>query len=52
MIDGIVIRGTTPEHEIELPYPEETISDVRITYGQGRKALFTKTLRDCKIKDG
>lgn len=51
MLDGFVIRGTTPEHEFELPYSKEIISDIRITYGQGKKALFTKTLQDCKIRD-
>lgn len=52
MLQGIVIRGTTPEHEFDLPYPEELISDIRIVYGQGNKALFTKTLDDCQIKEG
>lgn len=52
MFHGIIIRGTTPEHEFELSYPKETISDVRITYGQNNKALFTKTLKDCTIKEG
>ena len=51
MLDGFVIRGTTPEHEFELPYSKEIISDIRITYGQGKKALFTKTLQDCQIRD-
>ena len=52
MYHGIVIRGTTPQHEFEIPYPEEVISDVRITYGQNKKALFTKVLNDCKIQEG
>jgi hypothetical protein len=32
MIDGIVIRGTTPIHEFEIPYPIEIVKNIRITY--------------------
>jgi hypothetical protein len=52
MLQGLVIRGTTPEHEFDLPYPREMVEDIRVTYGQGGKALFTKTINDCEISDG
>ena len=52
MIHGLVVRGTTPEHEFELPYPREVVEDVRVVYGQGGKALFTKNLGECEISDG
>ena len=49
MIQGIVIRGTTPTHEFVLPCPTKNVDDIRITYGQRGKALFTKTKSECKI---
>lgn len=52
MIQGIVIRGTTPEHSFDFPYDISLVDEVRVTYGQGGKAVFTKTLRDCKVSEG
>lgn len=52
MLQGIVIRGTTPQHEFDLPYPEEMVQDIRITYGQKGKRLFTKTKDECEITEG
>lgn len=52
MIHGIVIRGTTPKHDFELPYVKELIKDLRITYGQNKKALFTKTIEECQFSEG
>jgi hypothetical protein len=52
MLQGIIIRGTTPEHEFDLPYPLELVSDVRVTYGQGGKPIFTKTREDCTLSAG
>lgn len=52
MIHGIVIRGTTPKHDFELPYSKELIKDLRITYGQNKKALFTKTIEECQFSEG
>ena len=52
MIDGTVIRGTTPEHEFELPYPVELVEDIRVVYGQGGKALFAKGFSECEVSDG
>lgn len=51
MLDGILIRGTTPSHEFELPYPAELIKDVRITYGQNDKAIITKNKSECSINN-
>jgi hypothetical protein len=51
MLHGYIIRGTTPTHEFELPYPRALIEDVRVIYGQKGKALFTKTINDCVIED-
>lgn len=51
MIQGIVICGTTPTHDFELPYPVELIKDIRIIYGQNEKAIITKTLKDCTFAE-
>ena len=51
MLQGTVIRGTTPTHEFELPYPKELIENIRIVYGQNKKAIFTKTEYDCTIEN-
>jgi hypothetical protein len=32
MIQGYVIRGTTPTHEFEIPYPIDIVKNIRITY--------------------
>lgn len=52
MIDGILIRGTTPTHEFEIPYPIEIIKNIRITYAQNRGVSFTKTKPDCILTEG
>lgn len=52
MIQGTVIRGTTPTHEFELPYPRELIEDIRVVYGQGGKAIFTKSGYQCTFSEG
>ena len=52
MLDGTIIRGTTPEHEFELPYPIELVSDFRVVYGQGNETIFVKTKSDCTLSEG
>ena len=52
MLQGTIIRGTTPEHEFELPYPKENISDIRITYGQNGRLNFAKSMQDCVLSPG
>ena len=52
MLQGTVIRGTTPLHEFELPYPLEIIKEVRIAYGQNNKTIFIKTTEECEIEEG
>lgn len=49
MLQGVIIRGTTPVHDFELPYPKELIKDLRITYGQNNRAVVTKSLKDCVV---
>ena len=51
MIHGTVVRGTTPMHSFELPYPKTTIKDIRIIYGQSGRQLFVKTINDCIFED-
>ena len=51
MLQGIVIRGTTPEHEFDLPYDKQMIEDIRVIYGQKGKGILTKSLPDCTIGD-
>ena len=52
MLQGVVIRGTNPEHEFELPYPVELVEEVRVIYGQNNKSIFTKTRNDCVLTEG
>ena len=52
MIQGTVIRGTTPTHEFELPYPLDLIEDLRVVYGQKGKAIFTKFASECQLAEG
>ena len=52
MLQGTIIRGTTPTHEFDLPYPQELIENIRIVYGQNKKAVVTKTEYDCVVKEG
>lgn len=51
MIQGTIIRGTTPKHVFDLPYPREEISNIRIIYGQNGKSLFVKLGKDCSFLD-
>lgn len=52
MLQGIIIRGTTPTHDFDLPYPIELIKDLRLTYGQGGKTVFVKTKEECVLEKG
>ena len=47
MVQGVVIRGSTPTHDIELPFPSDCIDDIRVTYGQKNKSVITKNMTDC-----
>lgn len=51
MVQGIIIRGTTPKHDFELPYPIELIEEIRVIYGQNEKAKFVKTKGDCTFNE-
>lgn len=52
MLQGVIIRGTTPKHEFDLPYPLELVSDFEIAYGQKNKIVFKKTKEECTVEDG
>ena len=52
MLQGTIIRGTTPTHDFELPYPKDYIKDARITYGQNGREIFSKKLAQCKFTEG
>lgn len=52
MLQGVLICGTTPIHEFEIPYDWEEIQDIRIIYGQGGKTVFTKRKNDCSFLEG
>ena len=58
MLSGVIIRGTNPEHEFELPYADELIDSVRVIYGQNNRQLFKKTWKvnesnnTCQIGQG
>lgn len=51
MLQGIVVRGSTPSHEFDIIYDSEYIQDVWITYGQNNKEIFTKTRKDCVFQN-
>lgn len=58
MLDGIIVRGTNPEHEFELPYPFELIESICIIYGQGAKPILKKNWKKeegdsdtCRLKE-
>ena len=50
MLQGTIIRGTTPKHDFDLPYPVELIKDLRISYGQNNKSICTKTKNQCTFE--
>lgn len=52
MLQGVVIRGTTPKHEFGLPYPMEAVEDFEIVYGQNKKILFRRNMEDCTVENG
>jgi hypothetical protein len=45
MLHGVIIRGTNPEHEFELPYPADIIDNIRVIYGQNGIPVLTKALK-------
>ena len=52
MLQGTIIRGTTPEHEFELPFSLDLIDDIRVVYGQNGRIAFIKTKQDCLLSEG
>lgn len=49
MLQGTIVRGTTPTHDFELPYQKEFINDVRISYVQNNQEILTKSLEECSL---
>lgn len=47
MIQGVIIQGTTPEHEFTLPFDTSFIKELRISYGQKGKEVLVKYDEDC-----
>ena len=47
MIQDILIKGTTPEHEFTLPFDTKLIKEIRISYGQKGKEILVKRNEDC-----
>lgn len=47
MIQGVIIQGTTPEHEFTLPFDTSLIKELRISYGQKGKEVLVKYDEDC-----
>lgn len=58
MLNGVIIRGTNPEHEFELPYSSKLIKNIRVIYGQNGKSILKKIWnRDtndntCQLQEG
>lgn len=42
--------GSTPTHRFTLPFDEESISALEITYCQNRRVVLRKNERECVIK--
>lgn len=49
MISGSFSPGTTPTHTFTLPFEKEMLADLRITYIQNKKKIFTKEMEDVEI---
>ena len=47
MLQGIIIRGTTPKHDFEIPYQENNVKDIRVSYVQNNKVVLTKNKTHC-----
>ena len=49
MVHGCFSPGTTPTHTFTLPFEEELVADLRISYSQNKKTILTKHKADVKI---
>lgn len=49
MISGSFSPGTTPTHTFTLPFEKEMLADLRISYLQNKKKVFTKGMEDVEI---
>lgn len=46
-----MIRGTTPLHTFELPFPTDEIKEVHIIYLQNESEVLVKTKKDCEFNE-
>lgn len=51
MVQGVIIQGTTPEHEFTLPFDTSLIKELRISYGQKGREVIVKYDEDCTYND-
>lgn len=49
MVHGCFSPGTTPTHTFTIPFESDLIADLRITYSQKNKKIFTKRFEDVEI---
>jgi hypothetical protein len=45
----ILIRGTTPTIEIELPFSADLLAEAFVTIAQHRIVVIDKSLKDCEV---
>lgn len=50
MIHGSFSRGTTPTQIFTLPFEKELVSDLKITYTQGKQRILVKLKKDVSIE--
>lgn len=50
MMHGSFSRGTTPTQIFTLPFEKELVSDLKITYTQGKQKILVKLKKDVSIK--
>jgi hypothetical protein len=47
----MIIRGTTPYQEFELPVSADQVSNIYVTYFQENKRIFEKGMSEIEIQD-
>ena len=50
MMHGSFSRGTTPTQIFTLPFEKELVSDLKITYTQGKQKILVKRKKDVSIE--
>ena len=49
MLDGKIIRGTTPTHTYILPFDSDQIKAISITYSLKKEPIIKKSLKQCEL---